>query len=185
MPAVPGRTLPVVLLAALVLAVGWTTALHADDAYAVSSDPVLVAAGDIACDPASPYATGTSAANCQAGATADTVVGLAPQYVLPLGDTQYSDAANQGEQPTLAQYTNGYGQPWGRRGSRLPSTTVRPVAGNHEYGDMSETSAPPLSNASNFFSYFGPGGLNQLPPGVTSPASAWYSYDIPVNGGSW
>src|SRR4051794_27439860 len=156
---------------------------QAAPAGAVSSDPILVAAGDIACDPANPKANGADPSVCQAGATANTIAALGPQYLLPLGDTQYRDNASQGQEPTVSQYQSGYGASWGRLTSHVSGLTVRPVAGNPESGDLTESANPPLSSASSYFSYFG--GLGQLPPGVTSPSTAWYSYDIPVNGGSW
>src|SRR3954466_14547186 len=126
---------------ALIAVVGMVTAgltVQATPARAVPADPILVAAGDIACDPASPYASGTSATNCQAGATANTIAAIAPQYLLPLGDTQYRDNAAQGQEPTLAAYQNGYGRSWGGLSSRVPGITIRPVPGNHEYGDQDE-----------------------------------------------
>jgi hypothetical protein len=146
---------------------------------------VVAAVGDIACDPADANVTGKNLTSCQMQATANTVVSMAPNYVLPLGDTQYANGVAQGTQPTLTQYTKGYGASWGKLESRIPGVIVRPVTGNHEYGDFTETGKPPLSSGSNYYSYFGPSGLNELPASVTGPSSAWYSYDIPVGTGSW
>jgi hypothetical protein len=148
-------------------------------AAATASDPVVAIAGDIACDPADPNFSGARAATCQMRATAQRIVKAKPAYVLPLGDTQYSNSATQGQQPTPAMYRDGYGTSWGTLSSQVPGLRVRPVAGNHEYGDVSESSSAGLS-ASNYLSYFSA----DLPPevGATHP---WYSYDIPVSGGSW
>ena len=61
---------------------------------------------------------------------------------------------------------------------------MRPTPGDHEYGDASENdSGFGLSNASNYYTYFG--GLGDLPGGVTGPSTDFYSFDIPVNGGTW
>jgi hypothetical protein len=178
------RAAPFVVLLSVLAAMLWAFVV-ATPAQAAAGDPVLVAAGDIACDPANAKANGSDAAVCQAGATANTIASIAPKYLLPLGDTQYRDNASQGQEPTPAMYQNGYGTTWGRLTTRVPGLVVRPIAGNHEYGDLTESGNPPLAAAANYFQYFGPNGLNQLPAGVTSPSTSWYSYDIPVAGGSW
>jgi hypothetical protein len=74
-----------------------------------ATDPVVVAAGDIA----------------EAGGhhqlTSDRVLELDPDRVLLLGDNQYGSG-------TLAEYRTLYGPTWGRFKAR-----TRPVPGNHEY----------------------------------------------------
>ncbi|MCH7789970.1 MAG: alkaline phosphatase, partial [Acidobacteria bacterium] len=125
------------------------------------SDPVIAAAGDIACDPAAadfdaPPGTG---ANCRAMETSDLLLGAGLAAVLPLGDLQY-DCANSG------LINASYDMSWGR-----VKSITRPAIGNHEY----KTSTNPLcdGNATDYFDYFGAAAGN--------PAEAWYSYDI----GSW
>ena len=75
----------------------------------VVGDPVLVAAGDVACDPRSPsfengYGTET---RCRQRATAALVEGLEPDRVLVLGDVQNEDGR-------LWKYRRSYHPSWGR-----------------------------------------------------------------------
>jgi hypothetical protein len=74
-----------------------------------ATDPVVVAAGDIAM------------AGGHQRLTSDRVLELDPDAVLALGDNQYRN----GE---LAEYRRFYGPTWGRFKGR-----TRPVPGNHEY----------------------------------------------------
>jgi hypothetical protein len=91
----------------------------------------IVAAGDIACDPAQNVGT---PADCDQAATANEIGQLHPTAVLALGDTQY-------ENGTLAAYKSVYGPTWGKYKS-----ITYPAIGNHEYL---------TSGASGYFSYFG------------------------------
>jgi hypothetical protein len=116
--------------------------------------------------------------------TANQVVNIAPQFLLPLGDNQYLNSSTQGAEPSLANYQASYGASWGQIAGKVPGLVVRPVPGNHEYGDVSDTNTGPFTG-DTYYKYFGASGLNQLPPSVTGPANDWYSYDIPVSGGSW
>jgi hypothetical protein len=111
--------------------------------------PLVAAAGDIACDPASPNFNGGAgtAAGCRMAATADLLTGA--DLVLPLGDIQYEGGARE-------LYDASYGPTWGRF-----LAISRPVVGNHEYEQP---------GASAYFSYF---GAMAGPPG-----EGWYSYDI-------
>ena len=74
-----------------------------------ATDPVVVAAGDIA------------KAGGHHQLTSDQVLELDPDRVLLLGDNQYWSG-------TLAEYRRLYGPTWGRFKAR-----TRPVPGNHEY----------------------------------------------------
>ncbi len=158
---------------------------------AAASDPILVVAGDIACGPTDPNFNGGNGQNnqCQQKATADLVAGIQPQYLLPGGDTQYTPSESEGQQPLVSDFTAGYGASWGQlqnpsSGDYVPGLIVRPTPGDHEYGDANENdSGLGLSNASNYYSYFG--GLGDLPAGVTGPSTDFYSFEIPVNGGTW
>jgi calcineurin-like phosphoesterase family protein len=98
-------------------------------AAASAADPVIGAAGDIAC--ASFSATSTS---CQQKATSDLLVGAGYAKVLSLGDEQY-------ENGTLAAFNTYYEASWGR-----VKAITAPVPGNHEYQ---------TSGASGYYSYFG------------------------------
>ncbi len=148
-------------------------------------DPVVVAAGDVACAPGEPLFSGSDPNACQMRATANLIVGVAPDYLLPLGDNQYpSKSAPQGTQPSAGDYQNSYNKTWGTLQSQVPGLIVRPVPGNHEYGANLDDD-PPLAPGSTYYDNFGPRGLNQLPPGVTNAANDYFSYDIPVNGGTW
>lgn len=133
--------LPTTLVAGLLAA--------AAPAFAV--DPVLAAAGDIACDPDSPSfneGNGT-ATECRMKATSDLLVSRLPDVVLPLGDTQYEDGA-------LARYALSYDPTWGRVLAK-----TRPVVGNHEYG---------TAGAAGYFAYFG--------AAAGDPDKGYYSFDL-------
>jgi acid phosphatase type 7 len=116
-----------------------------------SGDPMIAAAGDIACDPSSSSFNdllGTSS-NCHMMATSDVLLRDTPDAVLTLGDNQYEEGA-------LADFGTSYDASWGR----LKSIT-HPVPGNHEYG---------TSNASGYFDYFG--------AAAGDPSTGYYSFDI-------
>lgn len=95
------------------------------------ADPVIAAAGDIACDPT---ANTGAPSRCDQGATAKQIVDLNPTAVLTLGDHQY-------ESNTAAQYASVFQPTWGSFKSR-----IRPAIGNHEYL---------TANAAGYFGYFG------------------------------
>jgi calcineurin-like phosphoesterase family protein len=125
-----------------------------------TSDPVIAAAGDIACDPGfSDYRNGLgTASRCRQKFTSDLLVNSRLSAVLTLGDNQYECA-------TFSAYTRSYGAAWGR-----VKAITRPVPGNHEYG------TPPgctPGNASGYFTYFG--------AAAGDPARGYYSYDV----GAW
>jgi Calcineurin-like phosphoesterase/RTX calcium-binding nonapeptide repeat (4 copies) len=114
-------------------------------------DPVIAAAGDIACDPRSASfngGDGTSAA-CHMMATSDLLLEIDPDAVLALGDNQYADGA-------LTRFQQSYGPSWGR----LREVT-RPVPGNHDYG---------TEGASGYFAYFG--------TVAGDPDKGYYSFDL-------
>lgn len=124
--------------------------IHGSSGFA-QADPMIAAAGDIACDPADRNfnrGAGTATA-CRMKATSDLLVEMRPAAVLALGDTQYEDGA-------LAKYQASYDPTWGR----LKSIT-RPAVGNHEYLQR---------NAAGYFAYFG--------PAAGDPANGYYSFDI-------
>ena len=111
----------------------------------------LVAAGDIACQPA---LSETSTA-CRHARTAALAESLAPDAVAVLGDLQYQF----GE---LFNFQASYEPTWGR----LRAIT-HPVPGNHEYeGDPERDSAP------GYFGYFGTAAAGDS-------ASGYYRWDLP------
>lgn len=116
-----------------------------------SSDPVVIAAGDIACAPTDPsFNAGAGVgARCRQAATASVAAAQGATAVLVLGDQQYEHA-------TLAEYEASYALSWGA----LKATT-HPVAGNHEYFTR---------GAQGYFDYFGAAAGERF--------DGWYSYDV-------
>jgi hypothetical protein len=125
---------------------------------AADVDPVVAAAGDIACAP-----PGTrTAAKCHQAATAELLAGATA--VLPLGDEQY----NCGQ---ATAFTKVYDPSWGQyKGSS------NPVVGDNEYAGNG-CSTP---GASGYYGYFGDRASPQE-PGCTINCKGYYSYDV----GSW
>jgi len=116
-----------------------------------SADPVIAAAGDIACDPGDSSfdgGVGTPTA-CRQRATSDILFNSNFAAVLPLGDNQYEDAA-------LPKFWASYDPSWGRL-----QAIVRPVPGNHEYL---------TPRASGYFNYFG--------ATAGDPSRGYYSYNV-------
>jgi acid phosphatase type 7 len=122
-----------------------------------SADPVIAAAGDIACDPTDPGYNGGNGTNdrCRQRATSDLLVGAGLAAVLPLGDIQYPS-------PTAANISAVYHPTWGR-----VKSISRPILGNHD------------GAGAGYFSYFnGPGAAN----GPAGPRGrGYYSFDV----GAW
>jgi len=116
-----------------------------------ASDPVIAAAGDIACESAdaTPEADERGSPVCHQAATAKLIAALRPAAVLALGDEQYPDGA-------LAQFKSGYDKTWGAF-----KDITRPAPGNHEYH---------TPHAAGYFSYFG---------AAAGPAGrGYYSFDL-------
>jgi hypothetical protein len=130
---------------------------------AASRDPVIAAAGDIACDPADPYFNGGrgAASRCHDAATARVVAGARPTLVLPLGDEQYECGG-------VSAFARSYALSWGRFRS-----ISRPIPGNHEYHAEGRTTFTPTCDSPTpgeaYFSYFG---------SVAGPPGGYYSYDV-------
>jgi acid phosphatase type 7 len=115
---------------------------------AVAQDPVIAAAGDIACQPGDPVTDTT----CHQQATSDLLVGAPLAAVLPLGDIQYPSA-------TLARIQGAYHPSWGR-----VKSISRPILGNHE------------SNWTDYFDYFNGTGVADGPAGPRD--KGYYSFDV-------
>lgn len=138
--------------------------------YAPSAkSPVLVTAGDVACQP--PYTP--DATHCQSGATADEVEALKPDLVAILGDEQYQAGS-------LSQFEGSFDATWGAF-----KFIQRPAPGNHEY--YIEHGQPAQSGQGYFDYYNGytkdiQGILTARPAGQAGQTnSGWYSYDL----GNW
>jgi chitodextrinase len=131
-----------------------------------AGDPVIAAAGDIACDPAnSNFNAGNGTSNaCRQKWTSDLLVGGAVDGAVLLGDNQYECGG-------LAAWQQSYDLSWGR----VKSITY-PAPGNHEYltgGGTGCTSAN--RGAAGYFDYWG------TRAGTVAPGKGYYSFDI----GTW
>ena len=116
-----------------------------------TGDPVIAAAGDIACDPSDGSFNGGNgtASNCRQKAVSDLFVNKNFSAVLTLGDTQYEDGS-------LTKYQQSFDPSWGRA-----KNIIRPAVGNHEYL---------TAGASGYYSYFGAAAGDKT--------KGYYSYDI-------
>ncbi len=131
------------------------------------NDPVVFAAGDIACAESTKH----DAATCQDKATAALVAGQPATAVLALGDEQY-------ECGKLSQFTAVFNNSWGAF-----KGLIWPVPGNHEYNDGgggNKVCADQPNDASGYYSYFGD-RATPLDPGCVQNCRGYYSYDL----GSW
>lgn len=110
------RTLTVYVMTLSLLT--WTVAAPAGAATpsSRSPDPIVAAAGDIACGPGDRVTSD----RCHQRETANLVMSVAPNAVLALGDLQYGGELKD----------NAYDQTWGQFKS-----ITRPVFGNHDHAD--------------------------------------------------
>ena len=129
-------------------------------AATVSGDPVIAAAGDIACKRTTPDILKH---RCYERPTSDLILNHPEvDQVLTLGDNQYPCGS-------YAQFLQGYNPTWGQFLAR-----TQPAIGNHEY----QTSATGCdAQASGYFQYF---GAAAQPNG----ANGYYYYDIAGTGTS-
>src|SRR5919106_4464489 len=113
----------VVLIGSLLFLPGRELLNRPADTALAASDPVIAAAGDIACDPASVSFNGGngSATSCHQRFTSDLLVNAGLAAVLPLGDVQYQCGGYQA-------FLQSYDLSWGR-----VKSISHPVVGNHEY----------------------------------------------------
>ncbi len=141
-PVATRRPLRLVLALVVMLpTVAWAPAAEAQD-------PVIAAAGDIACAPGDPV----TAVRCHQQATSDLLVGAGLAVVLPLGDIQYNSAS-------LSNILAVYDPTWGR-----VKSISRPIIGNHE------------GSGTGYFDYFNGVGVADGPAGVRG--KGWYSFDV-------
>jgi acid phosphatase type 7 len=137
------------------------------DASAGGIDPVIAAAGDIACDPtAGGYNGGLGTANkCKQMATSDLLVAGGFDAVLALGDEQYECAGD-------SAFAASYAPSWGR-----VAAITYPAIGNHEYETSGGSGCNPIRGR-GYQNYF----LGAGAPQVLGPNNAYYySFDL----GSW
>jgi hypothetical protein len=99
---------------------------------------VVVAVGDISCDPEAPQYKGGrgTGKHCHMLGTSTLAISLKPEAALLLGDNQY-------EKGNLHAYEQSYSKSWGRK--ELKDISY-PSIGNHEYN---------TEDASGYFDYFG------------------------------
>jgi acid phosphatase type 7 len=155
------RTLPRSKVTAVALAAACVALPAVAPGRAGASDPVIAAAGDIACDPAiSGFNNGAGTlTRCRQKYTSDLLVNAGLAAVLPLGDVQYECSGYDA-------FAASYGATWGR----LLSIS-RPVTGNHEYLTTGGTGCDATNaGAAGYFKYFG--------ATAGDPAQGYYSYDI-------
>jgi acid phosphatase type 7 len=128
--------------------------------FSVTRDPLVAAAGDIACDPDGPNFNGGNGTPelCHMRQTSDVVLSAGPDLVLALGDTQY-------EAGSLEDHLASYHPTWGRF-----KAITRPAVGNHEYG---------TTRASGYFDYFN--GVGNRTGLAGERGKGYYSFDI----GAW
>jgi hypothetical protein len=134
---------------------------------AAASDPVIAAAGDIACDPASASfksGNGTSS-SCRQLYTSNLLVNTGLTAVLALGDVQYFCGS-------LTAFQKSYALSWGR-----VKSITHPAVGNHEYLTSGGTGTTGCTTANagakGYYSYYG---------AAAGPAGkGYYSFNI----GAW
>src|SRR5215831_2881665 len=131
---------------------------------ALSSDPVIAVAGDIACDPAnSSFNGGNGSSNsCREMYTSNLLLNAGLSAVLTLGDTQYYCGG-------YSAFLQSYDPSWGR-----VKSITHPAVGNHEYLTSGGTDCTAANaGAAGYFNYFG--------SAAGQPGQGYYSFDI----GTW
>jgi Calcineurin-like phosphoesterase len=147
----------------LLLSVACST--QSPELTAAEDDPVIVAAGDIACSPTNNHfngGLGDNTNNCRQLNTSNLVLAANPEAALALGDNQYDCGSYEA-------YLQSYDLSWGRFKS-----ITKPAVGNHEYltsGDPDCTAAN--DGAAGYYRYFG--------SAAGDPSQGYYSFDV----GTW
>jgi chitodextrinase len=152
------------VVAAALIACGGGGSFLAPPPLGAVGDPVIVAAGDIACDPTNSNFNGGngSSGSCRQRYTANLINSIGPAAVLPLGDNQYYCGGYNA-------FLQSYDLSWGGFKS-----ITRPSVGNHEF----LTSGGTDCNAGNagahgYYTYFG--------AAAGQSGQGYYSHDV----GSW
>lgn len=131
---------------------------------ALSSDPVIAVAGDIACDPSnSSFNGGNGSSNsCREMYTSNLLLNAGLSAVLTLGDTQYYCGG-------YSAFLQSYDPSWGR-----VKSITHPAVGNHEYLTSGGTDCTAANaGAAGYFNYFG--------SAAGQPGQGYYSFDV----GTW
>jgi hypothetical protein len=164
------RSTAIVTLTALLVAVAFVFAGAAQPSgvgvAAASVDPVIAAAGDIACDPTNSNFNGGLGKNgaCQQQATYAVLQQIDPVAVLALGDNQYYCGGYQA-------FLQSYDLSWGKL-----LTKTYPSVGNHEYLTSGGTGCDSTNqNAAGYFRYYAGA------PAEGNVGQGWYSFDV----GGW
>ena len=154
-PRIRRSVSPAARVPALLIAVAFALAMLAavpvvSGSVARGADPVIAAAGDIACDPldTSYHAGSGTATACDQKATSNLLVGHGYSAVLSLGDNQYYCGS-------LGAYQKVYDATWGR-----VKSITHPVPGNHEFlasgGGSQATGCNSTNlNGAGYYGYFG------------------------------
>lgn len=150
----------VALIISLAVATAMPTPSHgpptsSQNQHTRSHDPVIAAAGDIACDPRPRLGTRVESmlGGCGAAQTYALLRARKLDAVLALGDEQYEDGL-------LSSFQRSYAATWGRL-----KRITHPTPGNHEYYSSSA--------ADGYFDYFG--------AAAGARGLGYYSFDL----GSW
>jgi acid phosphatase type 7 len=131
---------------------------------AAASDPVIAAAGDIACDPATSAFNGGlgTSGSCRDEYTSNLLVNGGFTAILSLGDNQYYCGGYQA-------FLQSYDPSWGR-----VKSITHPVVGNHEYLTNGGTGCDSTNTgAAGYFQYFG--------SAAGTVGQGYYSFDV----GTW
>jgi hypothetical protein len=136
-------------------------ALNHSATAADAVDPVIAAAGDIACDPTDASFNGGlgTQSRCRQKHTSDLLVGGDYAAVLTLGDNQYNSA-------TLSNFGKSYDPSWGRVKAK-----TYPSIGNHEGSSA--------TSGAGYCAYFG--AVAHCNASGTQGNAAFYSFDV----GGW
>ena len=110
----------IVLIGSILFLPGASKLAGNSDVALAASDPVIAAAGDIACDPGNSSFNGGNgtSGSCRQKYTSDLLVNADLAAVLPLGDNQYDCGSYQA-------FLQSYDLSWGR-----VKSVTRPVAGS-------------------------------------------------------
>ena len=139
-----------------------------------AGDPVIAAAGDIACDPTSSAfhgGTGTSS-SCQQLATSDLINSDSSiSAVLALGDNQYGCGG-------LTAYQKSFALSWGRFLSK-----IHPTPGNHEYQKSGGSNCDTTGHAKGYFSYFGASATGDSHGDYAWDTGTWHMIELNGNCG--
>jgi hypothetical protein len=155
------------LTLAVLVSLSWLIGGSNAPIASAAGDPVVAAAGDIACDPAQ---SGFNAGNgtstyCQQKATSNALINTGLSAVLALGDNQYYCGS-------LLAYDQSYALSWGR-----VKSITHPVPGNHEYltsgGGGTTGCNSSNAGAAGYFAYYG--------AAAGTKGKGYYSYNV----GTW